>query len=97
MVEDREISICVWMIIEILIGPYTQDDGKLVIIQTYLEIERIRFRSDPERSYKWIACTTFYFASLYFVDLKYISVGWRRIHSLPNAPSLRHMSLEVIY
>ena len=38
VVEDREISICVWMIIEILIGVYTREDGKLMIIQTYLEI-----------------------------------------------------------
>ena len=50
-----------WMTSDILIGLYTQDDGKLVIIQTYVEIDRLRFRSDPERTIEWIVCPTIIF------------------------------------
>merc|ERR1712080_795048 len=46
-------------------------------------IRCLRFRSDPERTCKWMVCLTLYYFILYsLIFAKYISVWRRRIYSL---------------
>ena len=56
------------------------------------------FRSDPERTCKWIACQTLYSFLLYLLNATdYIFLLVVKNLFLTYHPSLRRMSLEVIY